>query len=193
MWSLSLSLSIQTYFLLFLQMLSFLCLAVSQFICPFFFILNLFFSFLPPFHRVPHDFFHHFTPRLSLPLPHPLPLPQYTFYAFLPVVHISCHIQTLLSLFMSHLGICKVTDLLKEGDWEPGCVKYSVIHTLHGPVKTPFAPHCVALEKCIGLQGDMNGSSDVKVLSVYHITSWVIISAPIWRNSFHYNYFPPKK
>lgn len=28
---------------------------------------------------------------------------------------------------------------VKDGHWEPGCVKYPVIHTLQGPVKIPFA------------------------------------------------------
>lgn len=50
---------------------------------------------------------------------------------------------------------------VKESDGEPWCVKYSVMHTLEGPVKTPFAQHCVTLEKkCIALQGQMNWSSD---------------------------------
>lgn len=148
-------------------------------------------SLLPPFYCV----------SWLLPLPHSTSLPASRPPLLRCALRLSIHFNTsfclwplspavfsagrTLSLLFSHLAIRKVTDLLKKRDWAPGCVKYSLIHTLQGPVKIPFAQHCVALEKCTALRGGHDRILWWVLMEEHpvhhHIASWPILTAPIWR------------
>lgn len=65
---------------------------------------------------------------------------------------------------------------VKKSHGEPGCVKYPVIYTLQRHVKTPFTHHCVAVENCIALMGEMNWSSDVFLWKCVSLNIYSLVS-----------------
>lgn len=59
---------------------------------------------------------------------------------------------------------------------EPERVKYPVIYIVQAQFNIPFTQHCVALENCIALLGEMNWSSDVFLLLCFLCKIYSLVS-----------------